>query len=124
MHCFSLSILDPSHLEGQLQRLGTWCSLGVGEKREILDSHLTLCRSNEELSMLKESVHNYITYYRHRKEVISQKIQEFSHQASLFNRGATALLHNALTEHSRQLTEFVCASEIINSLDTHSLVMT
>ena len=70
--------------------------------------------------MLKESVHNCITYYRHRKEVISQKI----HQASLFNRGATALLHNALTEHSRQLTEFVCASEIINSLDTHSLVMT
>ena len=109
MHCFSLSILDPSHLEGQLQRLGTWCSLGVGEKCEILDSHLTLCRSNEELSMLKDGVHNCITYYRHRKEVISQKIQEFSHQASPFNKGATALLHNVLTEHSRQLTEFVCA---------------
>ena len=74
--------------------------------------------------MLKESVHNCITYYRHRKEVITQKIQEFSHQASPFNRRVTALLHNALTEHSRQLTEFVCASEIINSLDTHSLVMT
>lgn len=123
-HQVSLSmsdILNPSHLEGQLQSLGTWCSLAVGENREVVDSHLTLCRSNEELSMLKEDVHNCITYYRHREEVISQKIKQFSLQASPFNRGATALLHNALMENSRQLTEFVHAKEIISSLHYHSL---
>lgn len=115
-------VMNPSHLESQLQSLGTWCSLAVGEKRELVDSHLTLCRSNEELSMLKEDVHNCITYYRHREEVISQQIKRYSLQASPFNRGATAQLHNALMENFTRLTEFVSAKETMNSLDSHILL--
>ena len=73
--------------------------------------------------MLKGDFHNFITYYRHKKEVISQKIKSFFTKYH-YSTGEQLhyILHNASKEHSRQLSEFVCASEIINSLDSHSFI--
>ena len=69
--------------------------------------------------MLKEEIDNCVAYYQHREVVILEEIQHFSLQLSSFNRGAAALLQNALAENRRTLDEFINASKIINS-DFHS----
>ena len=56
-------VLNPSVVEAKLQSSGTWCSLAAGEKREIIDSYLVLCRCREEIAMLQEDANNVIAYY-------------------------------------------------------------
>ena len=67
-------VFHPSVLEARLQTSGTWCSLAGGEKREIIDSYLVLCRCKEELSMLQEDVDNVVVYYESKK-VLQEEIQ-------------------------------------------------
>ena len=112
-------IFNPSVLEDQLKQLGTWCSVASGEKREIIDSYLILCRSKEEISMLKENADNCVAYYKNRKDVILEEISKRSLKTSLF----VALLHTLLAENSLLLNESVHAVEVIrNTLsESHSV---
>ena len=125
-HTQSLSMSDvfnPSVLEDHLKQLGTWCSVASGEKREIIDSYLMLCRSKEEISMLKEDADNCVSYYKNKKCVILEEISKRSLGTSLFDRGAVALLHTLLAENSLILNDSVHAVEVMsNSLSqSHSV---
>ena len=107
-HAKSLSMSDifnTSILEDQLKQLGTWCSVASGEKREIIDSYLMLCRSKEEISMLKEDADNCVAYYKNRNGVILEEVRKRSLKTSLFDKGAVALLHTLLTKNSLLLNE-------------------
>ena len=96
-------------------KFGTWCSLAAGEKREIIDTYLVLCRSKEEILLLKEDADNIIAYYESRKKVLQEEIKRQSCQESLCNRGATALLYSALSETSRLLHESIRTADLIKS---------
>ena len=116
-HANSLStsdVFNPSILEDQLKQLGTWCSVASGEKREIIDSYLILCRSQEEISMLQEDADNCVTYYKNREDVILQEINKHSLE-TLFDKGAVALLHSLLAENSLLLNESVHAVEVMRN---------
>lgn len=52
--------LDPPTIEGRLQSLGTWQGVVNGERREVMDAYLTVCRCREELVMLKEEAQNTV----------------------------------------------------------------
>lgn len=45
----------------------------------MIGSYLMLCRSKEEISMLKEDADNCVTYYKNKKCVILQEISKRSH---------------------------------------------
>ena len=106
-------VFNPSVVEAKLQSSGTWCSLAAGEKREIIDSYLALCRCREEIAMLQEDANNVIAYYTRRKSVILEEIQRHSCQESLYNMGATSLLHSALIETSRLLSGSIHAADLV-----------
>ena len=106
-------VFNPAVVEARLQSSGTWCSLAAGEKREIIDSYLVLCRCREEIAMLQEDANNVLAYYTRRKSVIQEEIQRHSCQESLYNMGATSLLHSALIETSRLLSESIHAADLV-----------
>ena len=109
------NVFDPSFLEDQLSQSGSWCSVASGEKREIIDAYLMLCRSKEEISMLKEEAENCVAYYRNRKSIILEEINQRSLQTSLFDRGGVALLHTLLAENSILLEESVHSAEVMRN---------
>lgn len=78
-------VLNPTVIESRLQSKGTWCSLASGEKREIIDSYLLLCRCKEEIAMLQEDIKNAVSYYTQRKSFIKEEIQTRSAIKSLYN---------------------------------------
>ena len=106
-------VFNPSVVEAKLQSSGIWCSLAAGDKREIIDSYLVLLRCREEIEMLQEDADNVIAYYTRRKSLIQEEIQRHSSQESLYNMGATSLLHSALIETSRLLSESIHAAVLV-----------
>ena len=68
--------LDPSLVESRLREVGSFCaSVAYGKKREIIDSYLSLCRSKEEIYMLKQEAQNVVSYYRQRKEILLKELE-------------------------------------------------
>ena len=114
---FTISeVFDPSILENKLQSLGIWCSLASGERREIIDSYLILCRCQEEIAMLQEDAKNIVAYYENGKKVLHEEIQgQSSNVQSSYSKGATALQYNALTETSRLLHQSIHTAELIRN---------
>ena len=91
--------LDPSLVESRLREVGSFCSsVAYGKKREIIDSYLSLCRSKEEIYMLKQEAQNVVSYYRQRKEILLKELESRSSDSNLFNRGSAVLLHSLLTK--------------------------
>lgn len=90
--------LDPKTLECRLQSLGVWCQGTVPEKREIMDSYLLLCRSKEELSMLREDLQNVVCFYEDRKASLLKAIDNTNSTDSVYHRGASSLLHKLLQD--------------------------
>lgn len=90
--------LNPSTMAIKLENFGMWChSVASGKKREIIDAYLMLCRSKEDMCMLKEEAENIVLYYEHRKKCIVLTLQELqSTTADCFSRGATVLLYRLL----------------------------
>ena len=79
---FTISdVFDPSILESKLQSLGIWCSSASGERREIIDSYLILCRCKEEIAMLQEDAKNVVSYYENRRKVLHEEIRRQSSNA-------------------------------------------
>ena len=58
-----------------------------------IDAYLTLCRSKEEVYMLKEEAQNVFTFYEQKEETVNEKIEALSVHTDDFSRGAMALLH-------------------------------
>ena len=114
-HTCSLSVSEAFD-ETRLQTLGVWCS---GEKREIINSYLLLCRCKEEI---QEDADNVIAYYENKKEVLEKEVHSRSSQRSLYNRGVTALLQTALSETARRLNESIRVRDLIKDSvhETHS----
>ena len=55
-------VLDPSVIAKKLEAFGVCHTTTTGKKREIIDVYLMLCRSNEEIAMLKEECRNVVTF--------------------------------------------------------------
>ena len=62
------------------------------EKQELIEAYLLLCRSTEELELLKCDMHNAILYYHNRIEVLTTAIDNPQDVAHQFKRGARTLL--------------------------------
>lgn len=90
--------LDPTSIECRLQALGVWCQGTVNpEKRDIMDSYLMLCRSKEDLCMLKEEAQNILTFYETRRNSLLKVLEEVKSAAdNYYSRGITSLLHAML----------------------------
>jgi len=100
-------VLDITALECKLQSQGVWCQGTMPEKREIMDSHLMLCRSKEELCMLVEEIQNAINFYEDRKLVLLRAIDTMnsSCEEQPYRREITSLLHMQLQDASSLLQE-------------------
>ena len=117
--------LDPSLVESRLCEVGSFCaSVAYGKKREIIDSYLSLCRSKEEIYMLKQEAQNVVSYYRQRKEILLKELESRSSDSNLFNRGSAVLLHSktdVLFEKSNQILQVMleeAAMEVEDSDDS------
>ena len=96
--------LDPSAVELHLGNMG--CdAIATGRKREIIDAYHRLCRSTEEIDMLKEEVLNIVKYYEDRRSGILAEISYQSQDNHPFSRGIVAMLHQALDSNDRLLTQ-------------------
>ncbi len=91
--------LDPANIEERLKAFGClYAAVATGRKRQIIDAYLRLCRSNEELSMLKEDTSNMCIYYEERKKCITDQLRDQSNSDS-FSRGARAMLLGCIERH-------------------------
>lgn len=105
--------LDPPTIEGRLQSLGTWKGVMNGERREVMDAYLTLCRCREDLVMLEEEAQNTVNYYEDRKGVLEMAIECAGIHTSNYSRGITTRLNQMLAttlillEQSRHLVEAI-----------------
>ncbi len=107
--------LNVDTIEARLQNTSMSCTLAHGKKREIIDAYLALCRSNEELQMLKDEADNIVMYYEKHKKIILLELEHLSHNINSFSRGAKALLLDLLTRNEVQLEKGV---QLVKLFDT------
>ena len=64
--CFNQSCVELT-LSDALYPLVTPRGMSSGKKREVMDSYLLMCRSSEEITLLKKEMHNIVCYilWRH-----------------------------------------------------------
>ena len=95
--------LDPSNIGERLQKFGVWCTVYVasGQRREIMDAYLALCRSKEDICMLKEEAENAVAYYEEKRKIIMKEIENISVKTDSFSRGAVAMLHSLLAKNAK-----------------------
>ncbi len=112
--------LDPANIEERLKTFGClYAAVATGRKRQIIDAYLRLCRSNEELSMLKEDTSNMCIYYEERKKCITDELRDQSNSDS-FSRGARAMLHQLLGCIERHLQDSYEVKDLLNK-DTEDI---
>lgn len=92
-------VLEPSNIEERLRAFGCcYNHVATGRKRQIMDAYLGLCRSREELSMLRKESENMVSYYQEREKSILLAMAD-----SEISRGARAMLHHLLDDNKRKL---------------------
>ena len=76
-HVLSLQdALDPHLVGSRLQQMGIFCStIASGQKREVIDCYLSLCRSKEEIVMLKQEAEYLVLYYKKMQQTLELEIQ-------------------------------------------------
>lgn len=76
------------------------------KKQELIEAYLLLCRSYEELDMLKCDMQNAISYYENRVKVLETAINESPIEVTdEIKSGACALLCGLLQETHIELTK-------------------
>lgn len=113
--------LDPASIEERLKGLGSrYTTIATGKKRQVIDAYLGLCRSEEELQMLKNEAKNILYYYEERGKCIAMKLGELSANDDLFSRGASAMLKQMLARNNILLEQ----GHVLNDAMTKKLVTT
>ena len=99
--------LDPSNIGERLRKFGVWCTVFVasGRRREIMDAYLALCRSKEDIRMLKEEAENVVAYYEEKRKIITKEMEYLSVNTDPFSRGAVAMLHLLLAKNAKLLEQ-------------------
>ena len=67
-------------LEADYKLVGTITEIATGEKRELIDSYLLLCRSREEIkaSTRRSTKRGVVSYYETRKVAVEEEITNLS----------------------------------------------
>ena len=114
--------LDPHNIEGQITEFSSVCNtVASGRKRQIMDAYLSLCRSKEEVSLLKNECCNICRYYHQRqKSILSNYAYEVNES---YNRGAQALLYRLLQETNNFIKQAEELQHIISSNNKDSLTV-
>lgn len=109
--------LDPPTIEAKLTGSGAWhATVATGKKRQIIDAYLGLCRSNEELSLLKQEATNLLHSYEGVKKFIVEKLLDLSkHTSDPYSRGTAAMLNLVLKRHEVMLKQANILHNALNS---------
>lgn len=86
--------MNPSNIGSKLGLL----NLISEDQQDAIQAYLTLCRSKEEISMLKTDASMTINYYEQQRTVINDKMLALADETDAFSRGCKALLHRLLTK--------------------------
>ena len=113
-------IFAPAAIEERLRGLGSrYSTIATGKKRQIIDAYLGLCRSKEELEMLKNEAKNIIYYYEERKKCIIAKLTDLSVNGDLYSRGSSAMLRQLFTHNDILLKQgHVLSDAMTNNFST------
>lgn len=95
--------MDPLSVGAKLKSLSGWAN--SGDQQEAIQAYLILCRSREEISMLREDALNMVNYYERVKKVVCDKLASLSAGTDLYSRGSTSLLHSLLAKISNLLEQ-------------------
>ncbi len=87
------------------------------KKLQAINAYLLLCRSNEEISLLKKDAENCVAYYQDRKESINKSIEVLTSNSALFAKGCISLLHSELTLVEKFLRQSYCVMDQMASDD-------
>ena len=105
-------VLDPSNAEIRLARFGSWYkTVATGDKRQIIDAYLVLCRCEEEGCMLKREATNLVLFYEEIKKCILAELSKLSNDGDSYIRGAFAMLNQlfqrnqVLLNHSNEVKD-------------------
>lgn len=106
--------LDPVAIGARL-RTDTTCTLS-GDKQEAIQVYLTLCRSKEEVGMLRDDALNVVHYYEQANEVVCEKLALLATKMDPISRGCTALLHTLLARINNLLKQGNLAVQTMTSM--------
>ena len=101
--------LDPDSIGS---RLGSCTEIATGERRELVDNYLLLCRSREEIKLLKEECQNLINYYQDMRMALKEEITRRS--TSNFDRGAVSLCHKLCKKVDNFIAQGLGLSRVMN----------
>ncbi len=108
--------LDPSKLQLRLQLMGVQAmGTKVEERQEIIQAYLTLKRSCEEITLLREDVKNVVAYYEDLKTIVSCEISQLDLQLDSQSRGKMALLHCLLVNIKQKLKQGRITEELMEN---------
>ena len=105
--------LDPALVNTKLEAFGVSYTTTTKKKRDIIDAYLTLCRSKEEIVMLKQECNNLISYYESKRKAIMKEIE---HRLTGLELSAldVALLYNLKDKISTLLEKGYEVIQIMN----------
>ncbi len=96
--------LNPSAVGVKLKSFGEGNTID-GDQQAAIQAYLTLCRSVEEIDMLKDDALNLVKYYEQARDIVYDKLGSLSSQADSFSRGSTSLLHHLLADINNHLKQ-------------------
>ena len=83
--------LDPLFIRTKLTSVPHVAGAVTADKFEAIQAYLMVCRSREEVSMLKEDSSNVVSYYKNKLEVVQHAITSMTNPDP-FSRGSISLL--------------------------------
>lgn len=112
--------LDPSSIGTKLNSFGGWASSVISGDQQEARSNTSLCRSGEELCMLKEDARSMVNYYQEVQEIVCSKLASLSAGTDPFSRGSTSLLHSLLAKINNLLQQAHLTLQTMTTLTSSS----
>ena len=123
-HCDAISLteaLNPSLIALRLKQFHGTGTMLSADKQEAIQSYLLMCRSNEELNLLKDDAKNIVQYYEAKMKIMCEKLNSLSDKLNPYSRGCTALLQSALPKIDSLLKQGRSAMHSLNEQDSSQL---
>ena len=112
---------DPVHMRTRLKSFNYAANTTSEEKLQAIQAYLVLCRSNEEVMMLKEDAKNVVDYYRWKIAIVKDTLTSLLNSEDSLSRGSVSLLHSLLRKFDISLHQGSSVLDMMTSNDFQQL---
>ncbi len=112
--------LDPIYVRAHLKSFSCTGQSLNEEELCAINAFLMLCRSNEEIDLLRKDAQNCVEYYKHKKTCITRTIELLMNSSDQYAKGSISLLYSYLNTVEKLLDQSRSVQDKIASGDFHN----